>query len=251
MNVMRFMHCLRRFGSIPSLSVTGAKLATGAVTITKIGADAVDGTKIADDAVDTEHIAADAIEAAHLSDGCVERAALAVYASPGASRPVPFTSWLDPDLLPLPDTPDGTILGLAGGAYGTDGPRLVGSVANANSKTETARLLWTTPPEYVAGSNLLFRFRCRVDGTAHVSQKIDLSVRKVDAEAGVGADLVVEAPQDIPTAWDLVDFTVTGASINAGDELDILLTLAVDDSGGTLNRRVEVGCVIIGCPETY
>ncbi|MBE3044089.1 hypothetical protein IMZ48_16260 [Candidatus Bathyarchaeota archaeon] len=158
--------------------------------------------------------------------------------------------WRKGTFADLGATGDDTVLGLAGGTYGTNGPRLIGSAANASSKSEYARLLWTLPPEYVAGSDLTFRFRCQVDGSAAVSQTIDLSCRLVDAEGGVGADLVEEAAQALPIAWANVDFTVTGATLSPGDELDILLTLAVNDTGGSLNRSGEVGAVIIGCPET-
>jgi len=235
-----FRRMLTMYGSVGDGAVTEGKIGAAAVTNAKIGALAVAAANLAADAVTTTKII----------DAAVTRGKLAVYAGAGATRRIRMQDWRLQTLLQLAAAADGTHLGLAAGTYGTNGPELIGSVANANSKTEKARMVLTLPPEYVAGSNLLMRFRCRVNGSAFVAQTIDLSVRKMDAEAGIGADLVVENAQAIPAAWGLVDFTVTGASLGAGDELDILLTLAVNDTGGTLNKNAEVGLVIMGCPET-
>lgn len=250
MGIDWFKKMLRTYGNVADSSITAAKIGAGAVTETKIGTGAVTATKIGTGAVTVGKIGEGAITDVKISDGAVTRTKLDSYSGIGATRRLRLQDFKLGTLLQLAAAADGTVLGLAAGTYGSNGPRLIGSVANGNSKTEYARITFVLPPEYYAGENITIRLHCRVNGSAFVSQTVDVSVRKIDSEGGVGADICATAAQNLPAAWGNVDFTITGASLNPGDELDLLVTTVVNDTGGTLNKNAEIGSVILGCPET-
>jgi hypothetical protein len=95
----------------------------------------------------------------------------------------------------------------------------------------------------VAGETVTLRVKARVTGLLQVSETIDAEVYKGDGAAGVGADLCTTAAQTLTATFANYDFTVTPTSLAAGDLLDIQLTGAVNDTGGTANKLVEIGSV--------
>jgi hypothetical protein len=140
---------------------------------------------------------------------------------------------------------DGTYLGCAWGTHGTDGPYLVGTACNNASQTETARILFELPPEYQDGQTVTIRVHAHVDTTPlTVSATVDIQCYETDGEKAVGADLCATAAQDCnASAWADFDFTITPTGLAAGDILDIEITAAGDDSGGAVNKSIEIGAV--------
>ena len=151
--------------------------------------------------------------------------------------------------LPLAVAGDGTDLGIAG-VFGTNSPILVGSVASNDAKTEKARFMLALPPEYVAGTDLAVNITCQVDGEAEVGQTLALDARLCDGEGGVGDALITGDPEELPDAWDVLSFTIPGATLYAGALLDCLITTVVDDTGGTLNKGVQISNIAVSSWET-
>jgi len=153
------------------------------------------------------------------------------------------------DLGALPTAGDGTNLGLAAGAHGSAGPKIVSSSVGAGSAaTEKARLLAALPPEYIDGAAVTIRLRARAADTAAASATVDVEAYESDGEGGVGADLCATAAQSVngDTDWADVDFTVTPTSLAAGDWLDVEITVDIDDSGGGGDgAQIEIGAVEI------
>jgi len=145
---------------------------------------------------------------------------------------------------PLAATGDGTNLGLAAGTHGTNGPHLIGSGANNNSKTETTRFTFTLPAEYDAGETITIRCHGRVDVVANASATLDVQCYENDREAGISADLCATGAQSINSAsWADKDFTITPTALVAGDSLDVELTTVVDDTGGGGTCKAQIGQV--------
>lgn len=139
-------------------------------------------------------------------------------------------------------TPSGAF-GLTPGTHGSATPKLIGEAASGNAKSDACRFLFTLPAEYDAAETITLRVRARVTGLVQVSETIDAAVFKSDNAAGVGSDLCTTAAQTLTASFANYDFTVTPAGLAAGDTLDILLTGALDDTGGTANKLIEIGAV--------
>ncbi len=197
---------------------------------------------LADGSVSAAKLASDSVITAKILDANVTRVKLA---QENALVAIPLQAFRLNTLLELPTAGDGTNLGLAAGTHGSASPMLVGTAANSTSVSETARTVVPLPAKYVAGTDVTLRVHCRVDGDAQASQTLDAQVFEPDSEVGIGSELVQEAAQAIPNAWGDVDFTLDGTDLAPGDELDIELTAAVDDSAGSLNKSAEIGKVTL------
>ena len=136
-------------------------------------------------------------------------------------------------------TPSGA-LGLTIGTHGTATPKLVGEAASGNSKSNSGRVQFALPAEYVSGETITLRVRCKITGNVQVAQTIDALVYKSDDAAGVGSDLCATAAQSVTSSAANYDFTITPTGLAAGDTLDVLITAAANDTGGTANKLIEI-----------
>lgn len=143
-------------------------------------------------------------------------------------------------------TPSGA-LGLTIGTHGTATPKLVGEAASGNSKSNSGRFQFALPAEYVAAGSVKVRVSARVTGLVQVAQTIDCLCYESDQAAGVSADLCATAAQTLTASFASYDFTITATNLVAGDLLDILLTGAANDTGGTANKLVEIGGIQVLC----
>lgn len=136
-------------------------------------------------------------------------------------------------------TPSGA-LGLTIGTHGSATPKLVGEAASGNSKSNSGRVQFALPPEYVSGETITLRVRARITGNVQVAQTVDALVFKSDEAAGVGSDLCATAAQSLTTSAANYDFTITPTGLAAGDTLDVLITAAANDTGASNNRFIEI-----------
>lgn len=132
----------------------------------------------------------------------------------------------------LPTTAASDDLGIGVGTIGTGEFYLTTSDAKATTVTQNARYQMQVPYDYDAGETFQLIVNAGMnttvsDGTATV----DLEVYKSDLDGTVGSDLCATAAQSINslTAADKT-FTVTAASLNPGDLLDVRVTIAITDS---------------------
>lgn len=132
----------------------------------------------------------------------------------------------------LPTTAASDDLGIGVGTAGTQGFYLTTSDAKASTTTQKAILEVIVPYEFDAGETLQLVVNGQMnttvsDGTATV----DLEVYKVGDDGTHGTDLCATAAQSINSlaAADKT-FTVTATSLNPGDKLNALVTIAITDA---------------------
>lgn len=147
----------------------------------------------------------------------------------------------------LPGTAASDDLGLVHGTFGSASPTIQTSDAKATTVTQYARFLVNLPHEYVAGQTVTIRAHAGMnttvsDGTATV----DFEVYKSDDEAGVSADLCATAATTINDLTDAdVNFTVTATTLEAGDTLDVRMTIAITDASTVTAVIGQVGSIAL------
>lgn len=154
----------------------------------------------------------------------------------GSRLVIPFVAWRVWDAMQtnLPGTSSSDDLALIGGTFGTASPTIQSSdLKNAGSTTLRARCTIALPHEYVAAQTVKIRAHAGMKTTvASSAATIDFEVYRSDDEEGIGSDLCTTAPQSINSLADAnLDFTITAATLNPGDTLDIRMTMVVNDSG--------------------
>lgn len=147
---------------------------------------------------------------------------------------IQLTAWRAVDLaVNLPAAASGASLGLVTGAtYGTNTPTVqTGDVKNMTSSRKMSALV-CLPQNYVAGQSVRLRFHAGMlaplpSGAA----TIDCQAYKSDSEGGVdSSDLVTTNAVDIKsTTLAYRDFELNGTGLEPGDELHVLVTVAVAD----------------------
>lgn len=145
----------------------------------------------------------------------------------------------------LPATPGSDDLGLVGGTVGTHCILVKSTTASGTSITQKARFTAYLPAEYVSGGVVKLRVRAKVEVAANVSNTVDLSAYETDGT--LSADLVTTSAQALTTSFADYDFVVTSTSLVAGDELDVLLTFAADDTGATNACIVNIASIKLYC----
>lgn len=150
----------------------------------------------------------------------------------------------------LPGTSASDDLGLIGGTFATNSPRLrTYDVKAAGAVTLRARCIITIPVEYAAGETLEIRVRGGMNTTlASVSATVDVEACKLDEDGAVGADICVTAAQSINSlAKADKDFAITPTSLNPGDQLDVRITVAVNDAATATAVIAELSKISLQC----
>ena len=154
---------------------------------------------------------------------------------------IPATAWRIWDAVAtfLAATGANDDLGLTTGTAGTDVPTLItrdmkaiGAVTNAK-----AAIVFPLPPEYVTAETVRLRITAGMLTTvADFSATIDCSVYRADGEGASGSDLVQTAAQNCNSLTkDEFDFECDASSLSPGDELLVIVNLAVrDNATGTV-----------------
>jgi len=146
-------------------------------------------------------------------------------------------------------------LGFYQGTHGTNFPYVGTGDFTATSVTRKARFTFTLPPEYVSDGAIFIRFRAgMVTTVADSSCTIDAAAYKASATAGAvitGSDKVTTVATSINSlTWADYDFALDASGFVAGDEIDVLVTIAGVDSVNTTaviaGFRAFIGCTIRG-----
>lgn len=147
--------------------------------------------------------------------------------------PMAWRVWDAPQTL-LPGTSASDDLGLYGATFGTNSPYVATyDVKNAGAVTLRARTFLWLPPEYDPGETVTLRFYAGMKTTvASSSATIDAECYESDGYGGIGSDLVTTSATSINSLTAAnKDFTVTPTTLQAGDLLDLRVTIAVSDTG--------------------
>lgn len=135
-------------------------------------------------------------------------------------------------------------LALVGGTAGTGTPCVQTSDAKAaGSQTLSARATFVLPPEYVTGKTVALEFRAGMVTTiADVACTIDCQAYKSDDAGAAGADLVTTSAQSINSlTFAAKTFQVNPASLAAGDQLDIVVAIAINDDATATEVIARIG----------
>lgn len=132
----------------------------------------------------------------------------------------------------LPDSPNGTTLGLADAA----GSPILATTDNGVSISETGMLNIALPDNYTAGQlvTVIIRAKITVLPTVESSNTVDV-VAKEYADGALGSDICATAAQVTTAAYANYSFTITPTALIAGDILNLVITAAANDTGGTTN----------------
>jgi len=134
---------------------------------------------------------------------------------------------------PLPTTPATDDLGLVIGTFGTNGVLIqTGDLKAAGATTRYCR--WPqiiVPHNYDAAETAMIRLFAGMETTiADVTATIDVECYVTDGVGGVSADKCTTAAQSINSLTDAnYDFQL-GATLVAGDILDIRVAIAINDA---------------------
>lgn len=162
--------------------------------------------------------------------------------------PVPFTDFRVHDAIQtvLPGTSASDDLGLYGGTFGTSQPLIrTYDVKAAGSVTLRARALIRLPAEYVAAESVKLRLSAgMVTTVADVAATVDVEAYKVGKDNSLGSDICATSATTINSlTFANKDFTITAASLNPGDVLDVRITIAVNDAATATAVIAAIGGV--------
>jgi hypothetical protein len=148
----------------------------------------------------------------------------------------------------LPATPGSDDLGLSGGTHGSATPMVISTTSSGTTITQKLRFEFVLPPSYVPAGRVYIRLHSRVQVTAQVSATVDVSAYESDSEAGVSADLCITPAMTINSAtWADKDFILTATALTVGSRLDVLVTVALDDTGGANACIANIGSIEVLC----
>ena len=139
------------------------------------------------------------------------------------------------------------------GTYATNAPSLQTPDFGGNSAAVSyyARGEIVLPWEYEAGESVTLRLSAgMITTTADQTATVDIQVYKSDEDATSTGDLcATTASSDNMnnTVFADVDFTITPTTLNPGDLLDVLITVAVDDDGDAGVMKGSIGSVQLLC----
>jgi len=132
-------------------------------------------------------------------------------------------------------------MGITSGGHGTGGIKLVGEAAQNNTKTDYFITSFMLPPNYVAGSAITIKFTAKYSGSGTAGTKtLDMEAYKLAKAGTVGSDLCSTTVQTITSSSVEYSFTVTPTGLVAGDKVQIIGTLVVQETGNVSTLTGEV-----------
>jgi hypothetical protein len=140
----------------------------------------------------------------------------------------------------LPGTAATDDLAFIHGTFGTNSPTIQTGDFKTTTITRYARVTFNVPHEYVDGETVTIRVHGGMKTTVASSAcTVDIECYLSDDEEGISADLCTTAAQSINSLTDAdLSFAITSTAIQAGDTLDIRMTIAGTD--------VATGTAVIG-----
>lgn len=133
----------------------------------------------------------------------------------------------------LPGTAATDDLALVGGTFGTAPPTIsAGDLKAAGATTRYARFQVTLPECYDAGETItLSVYAGMVTTVADTSCTLDIECYKLDKITGIGSDLCATAATTMNSlVFAAKAFTITPASLVAGDTFDVRVAIACSDA---------------------
>ncbi len=128
----------------------------------------------------------------------------------------------------------GTAPGTPGsfGWAGTSAATVLGKATSSNAVSNTLGYFWDIPPDYVPGTNITAKIRCKISVVRQTSATIDMTAQVSSDSQALGSDICATAAQSCNSTTSTVfSFTVTGAGLTPGQRLFVIVTGAADDTG--------------------
>jgi hypothetical protein len=148
----------------------------------------------------------------------------------------------------LPEGATSDDLGLLAGAAGSASPMLVSTTASGTTITQKCRFEFVLPAEYIAAGRVYIRLHSRVQVVANVSATVDVNAYEANSEGGMSADLCITSATTINSVtWADQTFILTATALDVGSRLDVLLTVAVNDTGAANAAIANIGSVDVLC----
>lgn len=149
--------------------------------------------------------------------------------------PIPMTDFRVWDAFQtnLPGTPAADDLGLVGGTFGTAPPKIqAGDVKALGATSRYARVQVPMPECYDTAETVTINISAGMETTvADTTCTVDVECYRLNKTGGISADLCATAAQTINSlTFATKTFTITSASLAAGDVLDIRITIASNDA---------------------
>lgn len=149
---------------------------------------------------------------------------------------------------PLAAAPTSDDLGLSGGTIGSASPMIISTTSSGTTVTQKLRFEFILPSEYIPAGRVYVRLHSRVAVVANVSATVDISAYESNSEAGISADLCITGATTINSAtWADRDFILTATGLIVGSRLDVLVTVALDDTGAANACIANIGSIEILC----
>ena len=170
-----------------------------------------------------------------------------------ALYPIPWTSWRvwDAYQTTLPGTAAADDLGLIGGTFGSGSPSIQTSDQKNNGSATSmyARAIVALPAEYDDAADVLIRFNAGALTTvASVSMGLEVEAHKLDLDATSSADICTQAALSINNlTLAEKDFSLTSTSLISGDQIDLRVTLTIQDSGTATACIGLLGAAYVAC----
>ena len=133
----------------------------------------------------------------------------------------------------LPATAATDDLGLVGGTFGTAPPLVqAGDCKALGATTRYARVQVIIPECYVAAETVTINISAGMKTTvADTTCTVDVEAYRLDKISGISADLCATAATTINSlTFATKTFTITAASLSAGDVLDVRIAIACNDA---------------------
>lgn len=134
----------------------------------------------------------------------------------------------------LPTSASSDDLGLIIGTFGTDAIVIQSSDSKNTTVTQRGRFTFALPNNYVAGQAISVAAWAGMKTTvSSTTATIDFEAyAKNDSTGLVGSDLVTTSATTINSLTaSAKEFTITPTGLNPGDELDVRVTIAINDTG--------------------
>lgn len=155
------------------------------------------------------------------------------------------TGWSFPQA--LSPAANGTNLGLStsrasAGLLGTE----VNGGGGTASASETAGIRWLVPKDYYGGS-LKIRIRSKFTASPEASASVGVDAQ-VLTDGSEGSDLVSTDAYDkteLSTSFQGLDFKIAPATVAPSATINSLLTMAIDDTGGTTDCQMQASAVSV------
>jgi hypothetical protein len=145
---------------------------------------------------------------------------------------------------PLAAAPTSDDLGLSGGTHGTATPMVISTTSSGTTITQKLRFEYVMPAHYIPAGRVYIRLHSRVAVAAAVSATVDVICYESNSEAGVSADLCITGATTINSdVWADKDFILTATALTVGSRLDVLVTVALDDTGGANACIANIGSI--------